>query len=69
MAREAVELVEATDLVDLQAEAFMARAEVLDMSGRSGERATCLEEALRVYEARENLVGAEQARALIAQSF
>jgi hypothetical protein len=35
------------------------------MAERSEEETACLQEALRVYEARENLVGADRARSLL----
>ncbi len=68
MAREAVDLVEDTDFLDLYAEALRNLAEVLDVSARGEERTAVLQEALRVCEARENLVGAEQMRALLGQT-
>ena len=65
MALEAKKRVEATDFVDLYADTLSALAEVYDLSGRSEDRTTSLKEALRVYEARENLVGADRTRSLL----
>ena len=65
MAREATKLIEDTDLVDLHANALSDLAEIYSMSGRIEEQATCLKDALRLYEARENLVGADRARSLL----
>ena len=65
MAREATKRVEDTDLVDIYAGALSDLAEIYAMSGRSEDQATCLKHALRVYEARENLVGADRARSLL----
>ena len=65
MALEAKKHVEATDFVDLYADTLSALAEVYDLSGRSEERTASLKEALRVYEARENLVGADRTRSLL----
>ena len=65
MGREATERVEETDLIDLYADALSALAEIYGMAGRSEERKTCLKEALRVYETRENLVGADRTRSLL----
>ena len=66
MAREATKRVEDTDFVDIYAGALSDLAEIYAMSGRSEDQATCLQDALRVYEARENLVGADRARSLLA---
>jgi len=65
MAREATKLVEHTDMADLYADALSDLAEVYRMAERSEEETACLQEALRVYEARENLVGADRARSLL----
>jgi tetratricopeptide (TPR) repeat protein len=65
MAREATKLVEHTDMADLYADALSDLAEVYGMAERSEEETACLQEALRVYEARENLVGADRARSLL----
>jgi tetratricopeptide (TPR) repeat protein len=68
MIQESIRFVEGTDMVDLYADSLLDLAKVLDLSGRGNERASCLEEALRVYEARENLVGADRARGLLAEA-
>ncbi len=66
MAREAIQSIEDTDLVDLYADALSDLAAIYGMSGRIEEQMTCLRDALRVYEARENVVGADRARSLLA---
>ena len=65
MAREAIQSIEDTDLVDLYADALSDLAAIYGMSGRIEEQMTCLRDALRVYEARENVVGADRARSLL----
>ena len=65
MAREAKKRVKDTDMVDLYGDALTDLAEVYGMAGRSEEQTACLNDALSVYEARENLAGADRARSLL----
>ena len=50
LVREAIGLVEETDLLELHGDIFMDEAEVLRLIGRGDEARTVLEEALAVYE-------------------
>jgi len=65
LAREAVRLAQDTDDVSKQADALKSLAEVLALAGRRDEAVPQLEEALSLYERKGNLVGAQEARALL----
>jgi tetratricopeptide (TPR) repeat protein len=65
-AREAVELAAATDALDLHGNALVDLADTLSLAGRNQEAATCVAEALRLYELKGNDVSAERARARLA---
>jgi DNA-binding SARP family transcriptional activator len=65
---EALEILEGTDGLNTRAECLLARAEVLSLAGRAEESAAAIREALRLYEQKENVVGAEQARALLSET-
>jgi tetratricopeptide (TPR) repeat protein len=67
LAREAVALGEQTDFLDAQGDAHADLAHVLAMTGRSGDAAAALEQALARYERKENLVMAERVRARLAE--
>ena len=62
LAREAVELLDGTDALILQADALEDMAEVLELSGGDGARA-CLHEALDRYERKEDVVSVVRVRA------
>jgi tetratricopeptide (TPR) repeat protein len=64
-ARVAVELVEVTDALDLHGSALLDLADVLVSAGRHEEAASAVEEAVRLFERKENEVSAERARAMI----
>jgi tetratricopeptide (TPR) repeat protein len=66
IAREAVALFAATDMVDDQAHAHAALAEVLSQAGSPGEAAE-LERAVKLFESKGNIVGAERARAALVE--
>ena len=66
LAREAVSLIAGTQWLNTRAGVAMDLAEVLHLSGRGDEARAAVEEALRLYEAKENLVAATQARARLA---
>jgi tetratricopeptide (TPR) repeat protein len=61
LAREAVELARRTDFM-MQADAVSDLADVLLLKGRQGEAARVLEEALRLYDAKGNVVCAAAIR-------
>jgi len=63
----AVALIDGTDFLLDRADARMDLAEVLRLAGRSDEAAQPMEEALRLYEEKGNLVSAERACALLAE--
>ena len=63
LAREAVRLSLATDLLDEQADAYMDLADVLQRVGRRTEPAEALEAAVRLYQAKGDTTGVAQARA------
>jgi len=65
-AREAVQLVEDTDAIDLHGTALLDLAEVLLRAGHSEEGAARAEEALHLFERKENEVSADRARWLMA---
>ena len=65
---EALEILEGTDVLNDRAECLLDRAEVLSLAGRSEESAAAIREALRLYEQKENVVGAARARALLAET-
>jgi class 3 adenylate cyclase/DNA-binding SARP family transcriptional activator/tetratricopeptide (TPR) repeat protein len=68
LAEEAVELVEATDALDLHGSALLGLAEVLLVTGRKEDAAARADEALALFERKGNEVSAQQARALIARA-
>ncbi len=67
IAREAVALFAATDMVDDQAHAHADLAEVLSQAGSPGEAAAELERAVKLFESKGNVVGAERARATLVE--
>jgi DNA-binding SARP family transcriptional activator len=68
LAREAVALAGETDFLVLHADALMDLAEVLRLTGREGESAPFVEQALELYERKGHVVGVERARALLART-
>ncbi|MBV9164857.1 MAG: AAA family ATPase [Solirubrobacterales bacterium] len=67
LAREAVTMAERTDHLDLTAEAHAALAEVLHAAGSNEHARRALERAVRLYEQKGNVVGAEQARSRLTE--
>jgi class 3 adenylate cyclase/tetratricopeptide (TPR) repeat protein len=65
LAREAVELADTGDGLELQAEARVTRAEVLQLGGRRDEASAVLRAALELYERKEHLVGLAAAGSLL----
>jgi class 3 adenylate cyclase/tetratricopeptide (TPR) repeat protein len=66
-ARRAVSLAEKTDWSNDHAAACVALGEVLHRRGRAAEAETAVGEALTLYKAKENVVAAETAHAMLAQ--
>ncbi len=64
LAREAVELSEASDGLNRLAKVQRDVAEVAELAGRTAEAAAALSRALELYEQKGNLVGAAQVRRL-----
>jgi class 3 adenylate cyclase/tetratricopeptide (TPR) repeat protein len=64
-AEEAVARVAAGDCLELRADAQRALADAMRAAGRDGEATAALEEALRLYEEKGNLVAAERLRASV----
>ena len=65
LSREALETIAATDQIVLHAETLLSRAEVLRALGSHTESEAALREALKLFEQKENVVQAEQTRALL----
>jgi class 3 adenylate cyclase/tetratricopeptide (TPR) repeat protein len=65
LAREAVALGEKTDFLNNLGDVHVDLAEVLRLAGRSEEAEAALEEAMRRYEQKGNLVSADQTRRLL----
>jgi DNA-binding SARP family transcriptional activator/tetratricopeptide (TPR) repeat protein len=63
LAREAVELAERTDFLNLHADALMGLAEVLHVAGRPTDETTAT--ALTLYERKGNLISAARVRAAV----
>jgi tetratricopeptide (TPR) repeat protein len=66
-AREAVVLVEVTDALNLRGDALMDLAEVLRLAERPADAAPVVEEALRHYQRKGNLVSASRARVALEE--
>jgi ATP/maltotriose-dependent transcriptional regulator MalT len=62
LARKAVGLAEETDCSNLHGDALLSHAEVLAVSGRTDEAAPIAREAVRLYEAKGNVVAANAVR-------
>jgi class 3 adenylate cyclase/tetratricopeptide (TPR) repeat protein len=67
LGREAVAIASATDVLDLQTVALADLGEVLRLVGRPRESQEALEEAVRLYEAKGNVVGAERLRGVLTE--
>jgi class 3 adenylate cyclase/predicted ATPase len=63
LAREAVELIRRTDMPDAQADALLDLAVVLDLGGKRAEAVLALQNAVDLYDQKENLLMAGRARA------
>jgi class 3 adenylate cyclase/tetratricopeptide (TPR) repeat protein len=67
IAREAVELVSRTDWLDRHGDTLMALGEVLHLGRRKEEAAAAVDEAIKLYERKGNLVSAGRARAVLEE--
>jgi class 3 adenylate cyclase len=67
LAREAVGLSQATDMLNWQANALRDLAEVYVITGRSDDGRAQLEQALALYEQKGNLVSGAEARSTLAE--
>jgi class 3 adenylate cyclase/tetratricopeptide (TPR) repeat protein len=67
LAREAVELVDRMDALNVRGDARIRLAEVLHLADRHDEASAVTREALIFYERKGNLVSAERAKALLAE--
>jgi ATP/maltotriose-dependent transcriptional regulator MalT len=65
LAREAVALIEQTDLLSYHGDAMLDLAEVLNITERFDESRDCLRKGLALYEAKGNTVAAARARSLL----
>ena len=65
VAREAVALIEGTDMLEARAEAKLDLAEVLQPAGKNAERVQLIEEASSLYEQKRHLVGMARTAALL----
>jgi class 3 adenylate cyclase/tetratricopeptide (TPR) repeat protein len=68
LAREAVALAQPTDALDMRADALVDLVEVLRLVGRKDEPKGVLEDALRLYEQKGNVVSAARARDVLANA-
>ena len=67
-AREALAIVEKTDLLDLHGDVLVDLAEILRLAGREEEARESAEAALDLYLRKGNDVAADRARALLADA-
>ena len=65
LAREAVALIDSTDLLNYHGDAMLDLAEVLSITKRSDEARECLRAGLALYEAKGNTVAGARARSLL----
>jgi class 3 adenylate cyclase/tetratricopeptide (TPR) repeat protein len=65
LAREALALAGDTDHIDVRGDVLMALAEVLRVGERPDEAGALIQEALRLYEQKGNVVSASRARSLL----
>jgi class 3 adenylate cyclase/tetratricopeptide (TPR) repeat protein len=67
LAREAVEVADATDMLNAQGYAYSDLAEVLRLAGRTDEARAALEHTLALHERKANLVMADRTRARLKE--
>jgi class 3 adenylate cyclase len=68
LAQEAVETVRRTDSLNRHAECLLALADIRRMAGDGASASATTREAFQLYEAKGNLVSAQQARALVGDA-
>ena len=68
VAREAVQLAERTDALNMQADILVDLAEVLRTAGHRHEADETMRKALALYERKGNLASAETCRAALGRS-
>ena len=66
LAREAVDLIAGSDVLNMRAHALISLAQVLEAADKAEDAAGYAAEGVRLYEAKGNLVAAENARAAVA---
>ena len=66
--REAVDVADATDGLNMRAAAWLALGEVLQGSGRTADARAAIETAVRLYEQKGNLAAARDAHARVAMA-
>ena len=67
LAREAVVICEATDVLGAQGDVYADLAEVLSLAGRPKDAAGALRQALGCYERKGNLVSTQRTRTRLAE--
>ena len=67
LAREATALADATDALSQHGNVLLALAEVLRLSDHPAEAAAAIEEAIRLFDAKGNLVAGDKARSLLGE--
>jgi class 3 adenylate cyclase/tetratricopeptide (TPR) repeat protein len=67
-AQEAVARAVTGDCIELSADAYRALSDVMEAAGRPADAAAALEDALRLYDEKGNLVAAERLRTSLAQN-
>ncbi len=67
LAQQAVELARSTDFVNHLGNRLLDLAEVLRLTGRPNEAVAAVQEALRLYKQKGNIVSADKARALLQE--
>jgi tetratricopeptide (TPR) repeat protein len=68
LARDALAIVEDTDLLELRGDALFDLAEILRLAGREDDARASAEAALDLYLRKGNEVAADRARALLARA-
>jgi len=67
-AREALAIVDRTDLLDLRGDVLLDLGDVLRRAGREDEARECSEQALALYERKGDIVSSDKARAILGAS-